>query len=683
MIWYIVVSTILVFCFELIGRYILYLLKIDNIKCSFGIGLIVFLSYSYIATSLITALNCSFYIVGILYSLFFLMCTILIIKNRNKMNFKIDLVNLICLIGFVIIMLFFAYNTTLGNLNGFDSTYYINLVTSNIKANPMNYFYYSNSIAPTYVSKHYTFQTFYYIASYISYIFGSIINIFHKTYYQTTYIWVFQILFNCFFCSLIMNAIYSMNNNKNYFSVLILLLFFVFTYGRIYYYNVFGFYGNTYRIITVGYSTYILYLLTKSSKHDGLMMLFVISLLASASVSSSALFIDIVIMYGSYFILSNKYNNILKYYAIALFFIFVNLFTAVFSYNVAVCVLIAFIISIFLYIFSIPINSILSKKKFMFFIIIVSTFIMFISSLITTGNLFDFNAFFVNISEVSDMTINYFNIGLSQKLFYLKIFILLLIFLSFIAVKKEPFIMFVMILFVCIFNPFCCSFIFKIFKVFYRAFDIVVNPFTIVLYVNIILSFLKDRYVAQAAFFVCIIFVFCQNNPIKPLYYGASFEPEHSTGGVNFVNYNHEFKMSQEEKEAIDIIFEDYKYNHISNPYIITPCFFTQGIIPCGRYLYGRTYWNMQYKINPEKQLFAIFYPERYLGDHVQNIIPDYNNIDKYLKEAAVDYLVVDKTKEFFNTNCNEYSYLYLKVLEDYYSFYENERYIVFRCFNQ
>lgn len=437
MIWYVLASGILLYFFELVGRYILSILKIEKFNCCFGIGIISFLAYSYITTFLITSTNGSFYIVSIIYSLFFIIFSILIIRYRKKISFKINIVNILVLIVFVFVMLLYAYNTTLGSLDGFDSTFYLNFVTSNIKSNHMNYYYIKSSLEQSLVAKTYTFQTYYYVASYITYIFSNIINVFHKTYYQTTFIWIFQILFNSLFYSLIVNSISILINKKNRLTVFIIMIFFLFVYGRVYYYNVYGFYGNTYRIITTGYSTLLLYLLTKKEKDYGLMTLFMISLLGSASVSSSSLFINIFILFGAYFILCNKYDDILKCYSIPLFFILTNLLSTSLGTSIIVSILVSLAISVSLFIFGNRLNEILSKKKILIAILSLSIAFMFISSLLVTRNPFDFSVFLSNHSEKADMTINYFNLGSMRNYLLLKLLILYLIIASLFSIKKR------------------------------------------------------------------------------------------------------------------------------------------------------------------------------------------------------------------------------------------------------
>lgn len=684
MIWYLFASAILLYCFEIIGRYVLYKLNINNFKCSFGIGIIVFLAYAYVTTSLIGAINCSFFIVSVIYMLFFVASIILILKDKSNLSFKIDVTDLLLLIIFEAVMIYFAYNTTLGDLNGFDSTFYLNLVSSNINSNSMNIGYFYNSMNQVKIGNIYIFQSFYYIASFISWGLTYIINFFHNTYYQTVYIWVFQILFNALFYSLIINSINITKIKEKRILKVLILLFFLLVYGRLYYYNVFGFFGNTYRIITIGYSTLILYLLTKSQKNKGLLLLLVSSLLASAAVSSSGVFIDIFIMFAAYFILCNKYDDILKYYSFVLLFVVTNLLATSLHISIAFCIIMSFVLSLVLFIFYRQFNKFLSKKIVLIVLLCISFITMFILSLIVTKNPFDFSSFFVNYSEEADMTINYFNLLSSKYLIFLKIFILLLIISSFLFVKKEDFIKFTCILFICIFNPFCVPVLNKILSVYFRAFDIIVNPFTIIFYIECILTLFKGKTFYNSFLYLILIVVFIQNNPLKPLYYHESFNPEYSINIKYDDRYNGEYKMLQGEIDVINAVYDDCAYNKVSTPYIISPNLLTQSIIPNGRYLFTRNeHDGCPYISESERQLFAIFYPERYLGDSAIGIIPNYDNIKQYIKEAGIDYLVIDKSKEYYDKNNNEYSYLYYKVLDDFYAMFENKRYLVIRCFDQ
>ena len=84
-----------------------------------------------------------------------------------------------------------------------------------------------------------------------------------------------------------------------------------------------------------------------------------------------------------------------------------------------------------------------------------------------------------------------------------------------------------------------------------------------------------------------------------------------------------------------------------------------------------------------EKQVYAIFYPPNYLGEGCKDVDPDYDNVAKYIKEAGIDYIVMDKKLEYYNKNTDSWKYLIYTIAEcGYgYSIYSNDSYELF-CFN-
>ena len=133
---YFILAFILLIYFELLGQAILNYLKKDLYIFSFGIGIIAWLAIAYISTSILTALDCSFYLILFIYSIIFIISLYLIIKKIKYL--KIDIINWLILIIVSTIILYYSFNTSLGDLNGFDSTHYINMVTSNIGLDKLN-----------------------------------------------------------------------------------------------------------------------------------------------------------------------------------------------------------------------------------------------------------------------------------------------------------------------------------------------------------------------------------------------------------------------------------------------------------------------------------------------------------------------------------------------------------------
>lgn len=681
MVYYFLASLVIVFVLDIIGRAVLSLLKIDNIS-PFAIGLITFLAYSYITTSLLSALHCSFYIVLVIYALFFIFFLVYIIFNRKKINFKIDLLDYAIMIVFDIIMLIYAYNTTLGDPHGFDSTFYLNLVTSNIKSPALNTTINAHGNTYATIGSTYTYQTYYLVASVFTYIITPIINLFHQTYYPTVYVWVFQNIFNMFFCSLILSSFKSLKINKKYLLLISILFLFVFVYGRWYYINVYGFYGNTFRWITIGYTTLLLNELFQDANNKNKWLLLSLSLLSSASVSSSSLFINIFIMFSAFFILIKEEKNTVKRYCFVLLFLLTNLFSRFIDYNPIICLLISFVVCLVLFLLNDLIYKVFSNNKVQIITITIVTLAMFVLSFIATNNTIDFSAFFNNWSEVADMTVNYFNIFSISYFSYVKILFLSLLIINVVFNNKNKLVKALIIIFVCLLNPFCCSYINKIDVVWYRTFDYFFNPFTFVLMIKLLAEKINGKYVNIISAIILLITV--NTNMIKPVYYHDSFVPGYNYDFDKLDNYNGEYKLIQDDVDVIDAIIKDSNYYGTSNPYIISPIIFTQAHIPNGRFMYFRDFYGRcPYKTESEKQLYSIFYPKRYEGEKLNDDILNYDQIYKYLLEAGIDYLVVDKKNEYYDSRIDKYSYLAYRVLEDMYPMYENDNYLVINCKKQ
>ena len=158
-----------------------------------------------------------------------------------------------------------------------------------------------------------------------------------------------------------------------------------------------------------------------------------------------------------------------------------------------------------------------------------------------------------------------------------------------------------------------------------------------------------------------------------PLYYHDSFVPNE--------NYNILMKMSNDDFDVIEKLKKEIEYSN-KDARIVTSNLFTESIIPSCEYIYGRTLPINTEWSDAEKQIYSIFYPSAYLGDVCKDIKADYGNVATYLKETGIDYLVLNKTQEYYDEETELYSYLLFKIAEcGYgYSMYSNDTYEVF-CF--
>lgn len=672
MIWHVLCALVLLFYLEISGQYFLYKLNRNDYPLAFGFGLMFLMAYCYITTSILTNLNCSFYIIAIIYSLYIFVTLILIIKDISKVNWHFDYKNWLLVLLFVGIVLCYSWNTTLGDTSGFDSVYYLNMISTNIKSSELNTTnLYFGGIGQTLFAQ-YTFQSYYYFVSYFVWIAYRVLSNITEVTYMSLTVWVFQIIYDFFLASIVINGCQKLNN-KRVLLKLVSLFIFAFFYGKIYYNSVFGFYGNTYRTIAVSYSIMLLYELYMKNSKEGWILLGT-SLLSACAFSSTALFITVFILFASYFTLVDKEKNLFKYYAVILIFPLIDLFATI-EIEFNKCAIISVAICLILFIFGKPLRKMYRLKYLKLAILILSFIFMFVMSYKTTGNLLDFSAFFDNGSEQYDMTIDYFsNSTLYGKgeTWYRIISLGGLLYACLFENKNGLIKSFLVLIFV-VFNPFCCSFLYKINVVYYRAYEIILNPFTFILFIDLLLDRINNKYFYCASVSIIFILFAIGINYTRPQYHHGSFIPEE--------NYNNLMKMNNDEFDVLYALKQDIDYHkEEESPYIVSTNLFTMSVIPNGNYLYSRELRFSDGWSESKKQLYSIFYPSAYLGDEFERVPADYDNISEYLKQEDVDYLVVDKTREYYDPN-GYFDYLINKVSASGYgySIYHNDTYELFK----
>ena len=658
---YILVSFLFIAYLEVLGQWLLSKLN-KEFKISFPFGFMLLIGYGYLTTAIPSSLQWSFNYLVIVYVLFFLITLILIIKDIKKVKWHISPISWVIMILCCVVLTYYTYNTTLGNLNGFDSVYYLNLITSNINSSKLN------STSPLAginhdgleVSYQYTFQSYYYFVSVFVYFVKALLRkLSFDVYYVDLIAWIFQIVYNCFLLSLVINALDKINSKK-LFSLLVIFIY-TFFYGKYYFNNVFGFYGNTFRTITFGYIVLLLFDLFKNNDIKDKILIYITSL-AACGFSSSSIFTLVFMCFGLAFGLPSKDKYYFTEVAILMALPLFNLITVLKKYissKMAIEVLIFCLILVLVNKYLVT----LFKNKYFKIIVLVFGFVaMAYISYKTTSNLFDFSSFFDNNSERADMYFNYCRpFGIGAKNYYLLLFDLL--FIIYLIFNRNEYTTMIIALVIVIFNPFCVSYLASINGVYHRAYDLFFNPFTFVLFFDYLLNKINNKYFYYGSM-VFLIGLFALNTDfVNPSYYHESYIPSK--------DYNGQYRMDNDEIDIIKQIDNDSKYRGLSNPYICTPNLLTQGNIN-GTYLYTRGYITWYIK-DYRNEVYKIFYPDRY-----KKFEYDINNMYTYLWDSNIDYLVVDKSYEYYDETEGTYDYLVRRVYECQIPFYENDSYAVF-----
>lgn len=674
MIYYFMLALLLVIYFEVTGKLFLSLTNFDKSKIAFPFGLMLFMAFAYLTTSILTYSNCSFWLIFGIYTLYFIASILLLIKYRIKIDWKISIADWLLVLIFVLVMIYYSYKTALGDSSGFDNTYYLNLISTNIKANHMNTtsLYYGGYVNGQ--STQYTFQSYYYFASCFTYIAVKLLSYVTVVNNYSVIIWIFQILFNFYFASIVINSIEYVCKEKKYLKYVFIFIF-LFYVGKIYWNNVFGFYGNTYRQIAIAYSVMILYeLLNNDTKENWI--LFSICLWSACAFSSTGVFTIVFLLFGSFFVLVKTHKRMFKWYALILFVPLINLICVTIRMPLILVIIAALGLCVLIYILNVFLVNNFNKKNILLVLFIASFLITFLLSFNVTGNIFNFRAFFDNYSEKADMTFSYFTFYefLGKNELAYRLLVLFLLGYSVIFEHKNNLIRIFIIIFLVIFSPFNCTIINSLNVVYYRALDIIVNPFTILLFSNMFFERFDNKYI-YCFYLTFLLLIFVKNtNFTTPLYFHSKFVPSN--------NYNPIMKMSNDEFDVINNLKEELEYLD-EEKYIVTTNLYTESIIPNCRYIYSREFLINEEWSNAERQIYAMFYPPNYLGERCKEIETDYENIAKYLEESGVDYLVLDKRLDYYDEENKQWQYLVYKVAEcGYgYSIYSNDSYELF-CFD-
>ena len=114
MIYYFMLALLLVIYFEVTGKLFLSLTNFDKSKIAFPFGLMLFMAFAYLTTSILTYSNCSFWLIFGIYTLYFIASILLLIKYRIKIDWKISIADWLLVLIFVLVMIYYSYKTALG-----------------------------------------------------------------------------------------------------------------------------------------------------------------------------------------------------------------------------------------------------------------------------------------------------------------------------------------------------------------------------------------------------------------------------------------------------------------------------------------------------------------------------------------------------------------------------------------
>ena len=667
---YFVFPILLLVYFELLGRYVLAKFNRKPFEFSFVVGFISIMAYMFVFTGFISAFYMPFYILYLMVFIFVGASLFLIIKDRKIISLNFNYKWWLFLIALVVMVSYFSYNRTLGETHGFDTLFYLNIVSSNIQVDALNSIHPHFGVVDFgYIGADYTFQAFYNFASVSIFTFKFLFSLIGLSFeVMPAFVWGFQILLTFFFLATTLNVVNALQINNKYLKLAIIIIFNLFM-ANLYYNNVYGFIGNNHRMYILAIASIFIFEYFKTRKKEEL-YLFYLSLLGLSGVSSTGAFTAVFYLFGLFFILVDLEEKLIKQYVLVLFVPACNILCTKFKtsiYVVGACLLL-FIILWFLNDLIIKIYR--NNKVKIFTVLLALLFLMFMSYRIT-GNIFDFNIFFNNYSEIADMSFDYFMFNDLRHYIFNPI-VLIPLFYFLIKEYKHPISICFWILIIVFFNPMTCTYMNKINWVYYRAYDIIINQYTLGFFVYYIYRKIKFKNLYTLVILISsIVLAYIQ----MPIYYHPTFIPSK--------DYNYIYKINNDELNIIRNVKTMIKKEKINNPSIITDTFYMYSYIPNSNYLFGKEKrFNYLKEGEANYELFVALFPYDYIYDNFKpnNQEPNYLKLNQSLKESDYNILVLKYETVYLDPISKTYKHLYELVAQDFeVTSYSNDKYAVFK----
>ena len=390
--------------------------------------------------------------------------------------------------------------------------------------------------------------------------------------------------------------------------------------------------------------------LATSYKND--LFISFILMLGMCGFSSTGTFALVFLLFGLFFALVDYEDNLIKYYVVVCYVPIVNVLITKLGqkWYVPIIVLILFVVLWYLNDF---ITKLFRNKKLRYATIGLMTLVLFILSFNITHNLFDFYAFTNNYSEIQDMSFDYFMFN-DVRHYLFNPLVLFTMFYYLFKNRSSKFSILCWVLIVVIYNPFTCTFMNKINWVYYRTYDIIINNFTILYFIN---YFLEENKAIKKVGTIVVLIVSIALSVIQiPIYYHETFIPDD--------DYNPIYKIENSELELIRNVRQMINDYDIKNPKIINQTFYMGPYIKNSSYLIGkeRRYNYDQYD-EVSYNLYLIFFPSDGWDNFRPQDTPQYGKVVELLKECDYDILIVDNG--FYTNIDGEYENLSEYICRD------------------
>ena len=612
-------------------------------------------------------------ILFILFIIAFIYALSIVLKEKQffaEKKFKFALLGGAVL--FTLFTLYVASNQTLGE-QAFDSVFYMTYVGNNVTTNYLGWRNYDSNVFSATFDLKYDFSSYYYFNSFIIKMTKTIFPDMNEITYGSQFVWQGS------FMLMILNVLTFFNVSKRFiqekkYSVLfvlfsILCLFF----GSRYYNTALAFIGNNFRVIAIANIFLLLHQMNSTDDFSN-RNLFVTSLMFAAllSITSSGFFIASFMLYGTFFALLRKYQlESFKIIAFVGYPVFLYLFAFLFQYWTVILTPLTvgsfFLIST---IRSDKINRNFEKYMNLIMKYVIPTIIIAIVLLLNNQFQYKMNYFFI-MGSTQDMVWDYLSFETLQSSL-LNICLLFLLALILFKKNKDSFVKdFLAIILVTFLNPLVIPFTIKFLTeyVFYRAFDIIFNPFTIAFGIKI----LHDSFpnVKQAFVLLALPFIWVSYSGFTT-YYHSAFQPP--------AYYNRILKSTEDEISVHLALNEIIKTGNSEDyPIIASQSYQTSGVVPhISLAYYNQTMRSnsIKYLTHDQAELYNVFavYERPEPGWTVASIV----RITEILDLNNATFALVLKSSFYYDEKSDITYYLTEEVGEYYILIYENDTYALY-----
>ena len=645
---------------------------------SLPIGLLLFLGITYLLSYpfIFFKLSASLYQFILLLILILSFFYAIYVSTKEKYYAKISKTHVVLFsfaLLFIIFSLFLAFNQSLAE-RSFDSAFYMTYVSNNVSIDFLGWRNYDSNILLDSININYDYSSFYYFNSFIIRVANSFFPSMNEITYGAQYVWQASFMLISLSILTCINIFKHFFKNRNYVIPILLISIFCLFYGVQYYNTALAFIGNNFRAVIIANIFFVLYQMYEENSYCNQSLIVTTLLFGSLiSVSSSGFFISSFLLYGFFYaLLKTQQLKAFKIIAAIGFPVFLYLF----AYLFGVLTLIFTPMMIFLLIFLSKVSSEYKVNVIVknFSILMKYVFpILFISISLFFHQQFHFKMdYFFFAGSSQDMVWDYFVFSnLSQSL----INIILLSLLFFIVIKKKDNHHFVKnslkIIIVTFLNPLVIPFTIKMFTnyVFYRSFDILFNPFTIIFALKLLFDFIPKK--KEIIILLSLPFVWYSFNELSS-FHKSSFAPP--------AYYNKVLKATTDEIEIHDVLNKIIVQDNIDYPIVTSQSYQTSGVIPHITMSYttqtmrSNSIKNLTHDQAELYNIFAIY--DRPEPDWTS---ASYVRVTEILDLNNVTFVIVLKDSSFYDEKTDT-TYMLVDQVGLYYTLlYENDTYALFR----